>query len=177
MSHPFSFINISFGPYGGTQYPKIIYYPYIFFTLPVDSLIFCAMLYFLLLSPPGWRGIVVMVRAGSCKICGTHISATAWRIFSVWSSVELSRPLCMHCHAHLLICPYELAHGPKTCKICHKLGRDFTESISLKPLDGFTPFEVSPVRRQAIIWNNALFLSIGPLGTKFSQMAFEIQTF
>ena len=72
---------------------------------------------FLPLSPPGWRGIVVTVRAGGradwrsggraggCQTCGTHISVTAWWIFSVRSSMELSRPVVMHCHAHLSICP------------------------------------------------------------------------
>ena len=76
---------------------------------------------FLPLSPPGWRGIVVMVRAGGradwraggraggwaggCQTCGTHISVTAWWIFSVWSSMELSRPVVLHCHAHTPICP------------------------------------------------------------------------
>ena len=72
---------------------------------------------FLPLSPPGWRGIVVMVRAGGrtggrvggraggCQTCGTHISVTAWWIFSVRSSMELSRPVVVHCHAHLPICP------------------------------------------------------------------------
>ena len=45
----------------------------------------------------------------------------------------------------MVICPfapYGLAHGPKTCQICHKLGPDFAERISLKLLDGFTPFKV-----------------------------------
>ena len=64
---------------------------------------------FLPLSPPGWRGIVVTVRAGGwaggCQTCGTHISGTAWRIFSIRSSVELSRPLVVHCHGHLPMCP------------------------------------------------------------------------
>ena len=79
---------------------------------------------FLPLSPPGWRGIVVTVRAagraggragglaggraggraGGCQTCGTHISVTAWWIFSVRSSMELSRPVVVHCHAHLPIC-------------------------------------------------------------------------
>ena len=36
---------------------------------------------------------------------------------------------------------------------------------------------LSPVRRQAIIWTNAVSLSIGPLGTNFSQIVFKIQTF
>ena len=76
---------------------------------------------FLPLSPPGWRGIVITVRAGGragglaggradgwaggCQTCGTHISVTAWWIFSVRSSMELSRPVVVHCHAHMPICP------------------------------------------------------------------------
>ena len=44
-------------------------------------------------------------RAGGCQTCGTHISVTAWRIFSIRSSVELSRPLVVHCYGHLPICP------------------------------------------------------------------------
>ena len=57
----------------------------------------------------GWRGIVITVgaggQAGGCQICGTHISVTAWWIFSIRSSVELSRPVVVHCHGHLPICP------------------------------------------------------------------------
>ena len=49
---------------------------------------------------PGWRGIVAMVWpgswAGGCQTCRTHISVTAWQIFSVRSSVELSRPAVVH---------------------------------------------------------------------------------
>ena len=44
-------------------------------------------------------------RAGGCQTCGTHISVTAWWIFSIRSSMELSRPVVVHCHAHLPICP------------------------------------------------------------------------
>ena len=36
---------------------------------------------------------------------------------------------------------------------------------------------LSPGRRQAIIWNNAGILSIGPLGTNFSEILVEINTF
>ena len=36
---------------------------------------------------------------------------------------------------------------------------------------------LSPVRRQAIIWTNPVLLSIGPLGTDFSEIVLEIQTF
>ena len=36
---------------------------------------------------------------------------------------------------------------------------------------------LSPERRQAIIWTNAGILLIGPLGTNFSEIVIEIQTF
>ena len=36
---------------------------------------------------------------------------------------------------------------------------------------------LSPQRRQAIIWTNAGILLIGPLGTNFSEILIEIQTF
>ena len=42
---------------------------------------------------------------GGCQICGTHISVTAWRIFSVQSAMEFSRPLVVQRHGHLTICP------------------------------------------------------------------------
>ena len=59
------------------------------------------LLSFLPLSPSGWRGIVVTVRAGGCQTCRTHISVTSWRIFSIRSSVELSRPVVVQCDGHL----------------------------------------------------------------------------
>ena len=36
---------------------------------------------------------------------------------------------------------------------------------------------LSPGQRQAIIWNNAGILLIGPLGTNFSEILIEILTF
>ena len=36
---------------------------------------------------------------------------------------------------------------------------------------------LSPGRRQAIIWTNAGILLIGPLGTNFSEISIEMQTF
>ena len=44
-------------------------------------------------------------RAGGCQTCRTHISVTAWRIFSIRSSMELSGPVVVHCHGNLPICP------------------------------------------------------------------------
>ena len=34
---------------------------------------------------------------------------------------------------------------------------------------------LSPVRRHTIIWTNAVLLFIGPIGTKFSQIVFEMK--
>ena len=56
-------------------------------------------------QPSGLEGYCRHGWAGGCQTCGTHISVTAWRIFSIRSSVELSRPLVVHCHGHLPICP------------------------------------------------------------------------
>ena len=44
-------------------------------------------------------------RAGGCQTYGTHISVTTLWIFSIRSSVELSRPVGVHCHGHMPICP------------------------------------------------------------------------
>ena len=55
-------------------------------------------------GPGGRAGGLAGGRAGGCQTCGTHISVTAWWIFSVRSSMELSRPVVVHCHAHLPIC-------------------------------------------------------------------------
>ena len=57
----------------------------------------------------------VVGRAGGCQNCRAHISVTAWRIFSVPNSVELSRPVVMHCYGHLPICPIW------ACQISQKL--------------------------------------------------------
>ena len=43
-------------------------------------------------------------RAGGCQAWGTHVFVTTW-IFSVQSSVELSRPVAVHWYGHLPICP------------------------------------------------------------------------
>ena len=76
-------------------------------------------------------------RAGGCQTW-THISVTAWWIFSVRSSVELPGPVVVHCHGHSLIWPI----WTKNLSNQAALGPDFAEPLSLKPLDGFIPFEV-----------------------------------
>ena len=60
---------------------------------------------FLPLSPPGWRGIVVTVRVGGRlpNLRNPYLCNRAWRIFSIRSSVALSRPVGVHCHGHMPI--------------------------------------------------------------------------
>ena len=97
----------------------------------------------LLVFTPGWRGIVVTVQAGGqedgCQPCGTHISVIAWRIFSIRSSMKSSRPVVVHCHDHVPICPIWAC--PWTKSLSHL--PQIVERISLKSLDGFTTFKVS----------------------------------
>ena len=74
----------------------------------------------------GWEG-------GGCQNYGTYIPVTVWWIFSARSSVELCRPVVVHCYGHLPICLIWSCPWAK----------NFVEPISLKPLDGFTSFIVS----------------------------------
>ena len=80
--------------------------------MPEDAIHWVMLLHTIFYPSALWTGGVLSSRsgrvggrAGGCQICGTHISVTAWRIFSIRSSVELSRPLVVHCHGHLPICP------------------------------------------------------------------------
>ena len=101
-------------------------------------------------------------RAGGCQTCGTHISVTAWQIFSAWSSVEFSRPVVMHCHGYLPICPMWSCPWAKNLSNLHKLGPDFAERISLKLLDRFTPFKVSWTCLDLQVWGHS-YLPICPI--------------
>ena len=85
------------------------------------------------ISSGGLRGIVVMVwaggRAGGCQTCGTHITVTAWQILSVRNSVELSRPVVLHCHGHVPICPISACPWANLPQIGSKLcGTHFSET-------------------------------------------------
>ena len=62
-------------------------------------------------------------RAGGCQTCGTHISVTVWWIFSVRSSVELSRLVAVHCHKHLPICSIW------TCKKLVKFATNWLQTL------------------------------------------------
>ena len=66
--------------------------------------------------------------AGGCQTCGTHISVTDWRIFSIRSFVELSRPLVVHCHGHLPICPIWACPWAKNLSNLPQIGSRFCGS-------------------------------------------------
>ena len=61
-------------------------------------------------------------RAGGCQTCGNHISVTAWWIFSIRSSVELSRPVGVHCHGHMPICPIQACPWAKNLSNLPQIG-------------------------------------------------------
>ena len=61
------------------------------------------------------------------------------------------------------------------CLLTH-LGRVTHICVSKRTIIG-SDNGLSPGRRQAIIWNNAGLLSIGLLGTNFSEILIEILTF
>ena len=52
-------------------------------------------------QPSGLEGHCHHGPGGRLPDCRTHISVTAWRIFSIWSPVESSRPVVVHCNSHL----------------------------------------------------------------------------
>ena len=67
----------------------------------------------------------------------------------------------------MVICPfapYGLAHRPKTCQICHKLGSDVVARISLKLLDGFSPFKVSWTCRHLQLYNGIVICPFASYG-------------
>ena len=56
---------------------------------------------------------------------------SAWRIFSVRSSVELSSPVVVHCHGHLPIYPIWACPWAKSLSNQAALGSELAEPISL----------------------------------------------
>ena len=90
-----------------------------------------------------WAGGVVSSRSGRARGCQNLWHPYLWnRLTDFLRSKFCGIVLPCSCallwsYAHLL------AHRPKTCQICHKLASDVVARISLKLLDGFSPFEVS----------------------------------
>ena len=90
-----------------------------------------------------WDGGVVSSRSGRARGCQNLWHPYLWnRLTDFLRSKFCGIVLPCSCallwsYAHLL------AHRPKTCQICHKLASDVVARISLKLLDGFSPFEVS----------------------------------
>ena len=80
-------------------------------------------------------------RAGGCQTCGTHISVTAWWIFSIPSSVELSRPVVVQRHSYLPICPIWACPWAKTCQMRQHLGQTLRNPYLWNHWMDLYPFE------------------------------------
>ena len=80
----------------------------------------------------------------------------------ILSLVNANGPTSVECHMGLRL----LTHWGRVTDIC--VGK-----LTIIGSDN----GLSPERRQAIIWTNARILLIGPLGTNFSEILIEIQTF
>ena len=90
---------------------------------------------------PWAKNLSNLAQIGS-RLCGTQISETAGWIYPIQSFMDLSRPVVMHCHSYLPICPIWASPWAKNLSNQAALGPYLAEPISLKPLDGFIPFEV-----------------------------------
>ena len=78
----------------------------------------------------------------------------------------------------MIICPfapYGLAHGPKTCQLCHKLGPHFAERISLKLLDGLAQFKVSWTCLDLYLCNVIVIGPFTPYGLAHGPKTFQIR--
>ena len=69
-----------------------------------------------------------------------------------------------------LVIEVEQIHCVRTMKICRPQNKLGTVMIGWGN-------DLTPVRSQAITWSNAALLSIGPLGTNFSEILVEILIF
>ena len=81
------------------------------------------------LNNPIFSNLGVMcciLRAGGCQTCGTHISVTVWWIFSIRSSVELSRLVGVHCQGHMPICPIWACPWSKNFSNLPQIGSRFS---------------------------------------------------
>ena len=90
---------------------------------------------------PWTKNLSNLAQIGS-RLCGTHISETTGWIYPIWSFMDLSGPVVVQCHSYLPICPIWACPWAKNLSNQAALGPHFAEPISLKPLDGFIPFEV-----------------------------------
>ena len=85
---------------------------------------------------------------------------------NVWMSIEISLEFIPKDPISNIPALIQITHWGRVTHIC------VSKIISLGSDNG-----LSPGRRQAIIWTNAWILSIGPLGTNFSEILIGIHTF
>ena len=106
------------------------------------------------------------------KISGVHFFMCRDNIFEfVNSSIENNNTTHFISHRcsiiiYMWVSIVSLTHWSRVTHIC-------VSKLSILGSDN----GLSPGRRQAIIWTNAGILLIGPLGTNFSEILIEINTF
>ena len=76
------------------------------------------------------------------RLCGTHICETTGWIYPIQSFMDLYRPVVVHRHSYLPICPSLACPWAKNLSNQAAIWPDLAEPISLKALDGFIPFKV-----------------------------------
>ena len=76
------------------------------------------------------------------RLCGSYTSETAGWIYPIESFMDLWRPVVVQRHSHLPICTIWARPWAKNLSNQAALWPEFAEPISLKPPDGFVPFEV-----------------------------------
>ena len=96
-----------------------------------------------------------------------------WQGLSCWQQRACSKPRSTT--KQTLVLPHAWWLWLMTCSLTHwsQVTHICVSELSIIGSDN----GLSPGRRQAIIWNNAVLLLIEPLGTNFSEISIGIQTF
>ena len=104
-----------------------------------------------------------------CLRAPSHYRNQCWLVITdvLWHSPEIDFTWCVHSlNPHYVFGESILTHWGRVTHIC------VVELTIIGSDNG-----LSPGRRRAIIWTNTGILSIGPLGTNFSEILIEIYTF
>ena len=105
------------------------------------------------------------------------IDSLLWRWHIISIALESGRGISSEtCRLDDVPTPNDLTSSPETLFVLTHWGRVTHKCVSKLTIIG-SDNGLSPDQRQAIIWTNAGLLSIGPLGTNFSEILIEILTF
>ena len=134
---------------------------------------------------PGQCQAIIWNNAGilSVELLGTKFSEILIEIL-IFSSKKMRLkvlsakwlPFCLGRNVLICISSYHLINNPtRNCFLTHwcRVTQICVGKLTIIGSDN----DLSPDRRQAIIWTNAGLLLIGPLGTNFSEILIEILAF